>query len=394
MTKWYGNGYSEIPFAWHIDNRDYDNSYTWTIDYQTEVFCQPQEIEYIVERLEYILWQIVKSEDKLLKDISIIPLEEQKKLLLDFNNTAAAYPKDKCVHELFTEQAKRTPERTALVFEDKKFTYRELDEMSNSLAVSLRDRGVGRGDKVAVLLKRNEAVILTQLAVLKNGAVFIPVDSRYPKERIKYILDESKAKIIIKNADNPLVFENMCNIEQIDMTGISDIVNADANPEDICYIIFTSGSTGKPKGCTLTGKGLVNFCINNNILESCNRLDRQVCISVNTISFDFFIAESLMPLLNGYTVVLTSEEESTNQALFKETVLKTQANIIQTTPTRYKLYFDDKEDISYTKQFDVMVASGEALPFDLLKKFVKMRQVISVIWIKTDFLLLLDGRRI
>ena len=207
---------------------------------------------------------------------------------------------------------------------------------------------------VAVLLDRDEKVILAQLAVLKIGAVFIPIDSRYPEERIKYILSESGAKAIFKNADNELVVPQARNIEDLSMTPTAFIEHPLVDARDTCYIIFTSGSTGKPKGCTLTNRGLVNFCRNNNILKTCNMLDRQICISVNTVSFDYFIAESLLPLTNGYTVVLASEEESVDQDRFINLAVSIQANIIQTTPTRFKLYFDEKRDLSFMQQFDVI----------------------------------------
>lgn len=304
-----------------------------------------------------------------ISDISVFSDAEYQKVVYDFNDTAMDYPQDECVYELFEQQAKRTPDKTALIFADKSYTYQQLDELSNGLAVSMRGLGIRQGDMVAVLLNRDEKVVLAQLAVLKIGAVLIPIDSRYPEDRIKYILSESGAKIIFKNADNGLALPQARNIEDLDITPTASIEHSPVDAGDTCYIIFTSGSTGKPKGCTLTNRGLVNFCRNNNILETCNKLDRQICISVNTISFDYFIAESLLPLSNGYTVVLASEEESVNQEQFVNLAVSTQANIIQTTPTRFKLYFDEKRDLSFMRQFDMIVTSGEALPLELLNTF-------------------------
>lgn len=367
-TKWYSNGYSEIPFVLHIDNRDGNNSHTLNVDFQTDVFWE-EEVDYIIKRLEYILEQIIENGDVLIRNIGIVPEQEWKKVIYEFNDTYIEYPKDRCVHELFSEQAEKTPDKIALVFEDKKFTYRQLDEMSDSLAYFLKEKGVRQGDKVAVFLDRDEKVILMQIVVLKLGAIFIPIDSRYPRERIDYILSETNAKVIVKNEENAMSFSNECNINEWQFTKENKFTSVKVNPDDICYIIFTSGSTGVPKGCTLTNRGLVNFCKNNNILKTCNRLESQVCVSVNTISFDFFIAESLLPLANGYTIVLASDKESTDQKLFADLVTKNKVNIIQTTPTRYRLYFSKQRDISYTKQFEIIVTSGEALQLDLLRSF-------------------------
>lgn len=172
-TEWYSNGYSEVPFTLHVDNRDREDTYILTVDYQVEVFRQSKEIELILERLEYIARQILENDSVLVKEISILPEVEEKRILCEFNNTAMDYPRDKCVHELFMEQAEKTPDKIAVVFEEKEITYRELDEMSNGLANTLRERGIRRGDFVGVLLERDEKVIMVQLAVLKLGAVFI-----------------------------------------------------------------------------------------------------------------------------------------------------------------------------------------------------------------------------
>lgn len=323
-------------------------------------------IDNLFAAYEKVLAQLTTEK---ISDISVLSESEYQRVVYDFNDTAVDYPQDECVYELFERQAKRTPNKTALIFAGKRYTYQQLDELSNGLAVSMRGLGIRQGDMVAVLLNRDEKVVLAQLAVLKIGAVLIPIDSRYPEDRIKYILSESGTKIIFKNADNGLVLPQARNIEDLDITPTVFVEHPPVNAGDTCYIIFTSGSTGKPKGCTLTNRGLVNFCRNNNILETCNKLDRQICISVNTISFDYFIAESLLPLANGFTVVLASEEESVNQEQFINLAVSTQANIIQTTPTRFKLYFDEKRNLSFMRQFDVIVTSGEALPLELLNTF-------------------------
>ena len=328
--------------------------------------------EQLMDKLAQVYIRILEQFNKQnIAEIDILFKEERQLILDKFNDTAVPYPKEKCVHEMFIEQAEKTPNQTALVFENQKFTYQELDEMSNSLAHFLREKGVKKSDKVAVLLNRDENVVIAQLAVLRLGAVFIPIDSRYPRERVTYILEESHAKLIVKNAANEMQLENSCEIEEWERKKQNDVINENIDADEICYIIFTSGSTGKPKGCTLTHRGIVNFCINNNILASCRTLEEQNCVSVNTISFDFFIAESLLPLLNGYTVILADEWQSTNQEAFAKLVKDRRVNIVQTTPTRYQIYFDENKDMSFAKQFEVIVTSGEAFSKELLDKFLK-----------------------
>ncbi len=167
-TRWYSNGFSEVLFAFHIDNRDSADCYTMTMDYQTEVFRQPEEIELITERILFVIDQIIENSNITIKDINIVPAAEYQKLVYEFNDTAVDYPKDKCVHELFVEQVQRTPDKIALVFEDKKFTYKQLDEMSNSLAHYLREEiGIKPNDVVPIIAKRSWHIIVAMLVFLK-----------------------------------------------------------------------------------------------------------------------------------------------------------------------------------------------------------------------------------
>ena len=331
------------------------------LEYRTEL-VNAYLAEHIAQCYENILLQMAEKE--YLDEIDVLSSEEYQRIIHQFNDTKVDYPRNKCVHELFMEQVKKTPDAIAVVFEEKEITYQELDEMSNGLAIALKEKGIKKNDLVGVLLERDEKVIIVQIAVLKLGAVFIPIDRRYPEERIQYIIDNCNVSFIIKNQDKLIKYKNTIDIESLEYETCNKIESVKIETEEGCYIIFTSGSTGKPKGCILTNKGLANFCRNNNILETCNRLQKRIAVSVNTISFDFFIAESLLPLVNGYTVVLANEEESVKQELFANLIKKTGANIIQTTPTKYKMLLANKTDI---QQFDIFVSSGEALTFELYK---------------------------
>lgn len=213
---WYTNGYSEVPFVLHIDNRDGNNSHTLNVDFQTEIF-QEEEVDYIINRLEYILEQIAENGDKLIRNIGIIPEQEWKKVVYDFNDTYVEYPRDKCVHELFMEQAEKTPDKIALVFEDKKFTYRQLDEMSNSLAHFLREKGVKPNDVVPIIAKRSWHVIIAILGILKAGGAYMPIDPAYPDDRINYMLSEINIDFALTyHLDKENFMQNLIDLSQID----------------------------------------------------------------------------------------------------------------------------------------------------------------------------------
>ena len=118
--------------------------------------------------------------------------------MLDFNCTYGEYSREKCVHELFAEQAERTPQKTALVFENKSFSYRELEEMSNSLAFLLRENGIGSDTVVPILAKRSWHILVAMLGVLKAGGAYMPVSPDYPAERIEHMIEISRAKLVLQ----------------------------------------------------------------------------------------------------------------------------------------------------------------------------------------------------
>lgn len=370
-TKWYSNGASEVPFVIHIDNRDEKDGYTINVDYQTTVFKEEKEVLYIIERLEYILNQIIENSTQTLKELCIVPQPELIQVLEKFNDTYIEYPREKCVCELIKNQAIQYPENIALINRDKAFTYRQVDEKSDALAQKLIHLGVTKGDVVGAYLDRTEYVIFSQLAVLKAGGVFLPIDHRYPKDRIDFMLEDCQVRFVLSD-ENLSGQWNVSYLNLLDYDFEDSLVNAvTVEPTAPCYIIYTSGSTGKPKGCVLLQQGITNFCQNNNILPYAEQLGHQTVISVNTISFDFFIAESLLPLVNGWTVVLATEEESSNKQQFQTLVEQTKANIIETTPTRLEIYTKNEGIGSYFHQFEMVVSSGEALSeqlYELLKR--------------------------
>ena len=375
-TKWYSNGYSEVPFVVHIDNRDDNNTHTINIDYQTAVFKDEREVEYIVSRLEYILSQIVNETSTDIKEIDIIPQEEKKLVLEQFNDTYVEYPREKCVHELFTEQARKTPDKIALVFEDEKFTYKQLDEMSNSLAHYLREKGVKRNDIVPIIARRSWHVIVAMLGIMKAGGAYMPVSPEFPIERVRYMFETANVKIALTygyNVEEKNTYFKDKKIETIGLDSIdysANIVELEnySQSEDLCYIIFTSGSTGQPKGVSVKHHNVVNYIHN----DSCNLCVKSISgnykriVSVTNIIFDIFVTESLLPLLNGLTIYMANDEEIMSQSKLSKLIIENNIEVLQTTPTKMRSYLIDKNKLEYLSVLKTIILGGEALPKELV----------------------------
>ncbi len=371
-TNWFNNGFSEVPFTFHIDNRDSSDRYTITIDYQTEVFPQEDEIYLISERIMLILNQIVSDKDILLKDISILPDAEYHRTIVEFNNTDLYYPKDKCVHELFFEQVKNTPDKVALVFENEKFTYRRLDLMSDSVAHYLRKSGIKPDDVIPIIANRSPYIIVAMLGVIKSGGAYMPVSTSYPKERIEYMLETAGAKLALTfgYSSGKIKEIPLGSFDYSSSTGHIQNINCS---DDLCYVIFTSGSTGKPKGVAVTHKNVVNYCADNkfNVCSKIIREDNQSIVSVTNFIFDIFVTESILPLLNGIKIYLASEDQIVSQKQLGRLITDSGAEIIQTTPTKMRSYLFDKNDLEYLSVLKTIILGGEEFPSDLYDELRK-----------------------
>lgn len=370
-TKWYSNGSSEVPFALHIDDRDGSNEYTLTVDYQTDIFREDVEIELIIDRLEYILEQITENSTRFIKDVCIIPKQEFKKLIFEFNDTHANYQKDKCVHELFFDQVNKTPDKPALIYENKEFSYRQLNELTNSLAHFLRKAGVKPNDVVPIMAERSWQIIVAMLGILKAGGAFMSIDITHPIERIKYILKSTKPKMILvsnmeiqtgvidklNSAKNTII-----DLSKFDFSDNCENIENVNHPDDLCYVIYTSGSTGTPKGLSICHRNGVNFCnknhfnVNNKIISSADT----VFLSITNTIFDMFITELFIPLTSGMTILFANEQEASMGEPLELLCKKRHPNIIETTPTKLKMLLSSGTFTSISN-FKAIILGGEPL---------------------------------
>ena len=371
-TEWYSNGYSETPLELHIDNRDSTSRYTVTVDYQTELFCSFAEIELLVNRIVGIIRQVISAPDTTVEQLDILTESEKQKVVYDFNDTAVNYPRDKCVHELFSEQAAKTPDKVALIFEDKQFTYKQLDEMSNSLAHYLREKGVKPNDVVPIIAKRSWHIIVAMLGILKAGGAYMPVDPAYPKDRIDYMFEIAQSNIAVVYR-----YERNVSIETVDLGNFDFACNTQkisniTLPDDLCYIIFTSGSTGNPKGVSVCHYNVVNFTLNTpksifqrNLIDKCD-----IVLSINSFSFDISLQEIHLPLLNGKCIVIINDIYSPNISDNYSFNSRYQYGLI-ITPTKIKYYMQNKSFCEALKYFKIIMCGAEIFPISLVNEIKK-----------------------
>ncbi len=372
-SSWVGNNFISDDIDIHLydmnDTGDINIAYDYLISkYSIDDICS------IHARFLYIINQVLENNDITLNEIEIVTPDEKKKILYDFNNTSADYPRDKTITQLFEEQVEKTPDNIAVVFENQKLTYRELNEKANSLACYLRENGIERNNIVGIMVKRSLEMIVSILAVLKAGACYIPIDPEYPQDRIEYMLNNSNTKLLLtfKRLENKVTFDNKLFVEldnELYNSNKDNLININ-KPDDLAYIIYTSGSTGKPKGVMLKHSNINNF-----IQGMCNVVDfnsEKTIVSVTTISFDIFVLESLLPLEKGLKIVIANENEQNDARLFNSLCLENNVNIIQTTPSRFQVLISNSNELNYLESITDILVGGESFPKMLLEKLQQL----------------------
>ncbi|HEY9724993.1 MAG TPA: condensation domain-containing protein, partial [Chroococcales cyanobacterium] len=266
--------------------------------------------------LKTLLEGMVTHPEQRLMDLPLLTAAEQHQLLVEWNNTQADYPHDACIHQLFEAQVERTPDAVAVVFKDKRLTYRELNAKANQLAHYLRSLGVKPDTLVAISVERSLEMVVGFLGILKAGGAYVPVDPAYPHDRRAYQLQDSQTAIVLTLerlvASLP---EHKAQVvcldsdwEVISQHSQENPVN-ETTPGNLAYLIYTSGSTGKPKGAMVTHQGMVN----QNVViakqlswEKSDRADR--VLQFSSISFDIIVAEMFPALICGAAVILRTGE--------------------------------------------------------------------------------------
>lgn len=315
-----------------------------TVDYNTHLYGKTT-IKRIIGFYTDLLSASLAAPNLKIADISLLSGPEKKRLLVDFNNTRADYDSHMPIHELFRRQVEKTPGNTAVLEADslRKLSFRELNENADRLAGLLIERGVGRGTVVPVMGQRKIEIITGILAILKAGGAYLPIDATSPPDRIKFILRDSSATIILtqrhlidRNKDIFQILEEK-NILTFDEESIyrgeSIETGNDSRPIDPAYVIYTSGSTGIPKGVLISHRSVVNY-----IAWAAKTYVRDEPLNFplySSISFDMTVTSLFTPLLTGSTLVLYGGDYG--QFLLEKIIEENKVGVVKVTPSHLKL---------------------------------------------------------
>ncbi len=263
----------------------------------------------MVGHFQTLLEGLVANPDQKLSHIPLLSAAEQNQILVEWNKTQANYPQDLCLHELFEQQVVKTPNAVAVVFEDQRLTYSELNTKANQLAHYLQSLGVGPEVLVGVCVERSIEMLVGILGILKAGGAYVPLDPAYPITRLSFMLSDSQASVLLTQAQLlsklPLHQARVVVLDS-DWNEIAqlspDNCVSQVTPENLAYVIYTSGSTGNPKGVAIEHQSPVTL-----VHWAQSVFTPQQCAGVlasTSICFDLSVFELFVPLSCGGKVIL------------------------------------------------------------------------------------------
>jgi amino acid adenylation domain-containing protein len=371
---------------------------------------------------EHLLQSIAADPGQRLSNLSLLGHDERKQLLTEWNYTEMDFPRDKCVHELVAAQAGATPDAVAVVCGSQSLTYRELDRRANQLANYLRNLGLGPESLVAIGMERSLEMMVALLGALKAGAAYVPLDPSYPAERLQFMLDDSRASILLtRSLDSFPISHNEPNNRTAAVLGGSNLNNqagmsfsnagttspigrvrasssdkqenievgkivrpihldtdwpeisrepedaprVEMTPENLAYVIYTSGSTGNPKGVQIPHRAVVNFLYS--MQREPGLASTDTLLSVTSVSFDIAALEFFLPLTVGARVALATKEEIFDAARMKTLLCESGATVMQATPS----FWEFLVDAGWTGDRHLKIlCGGEALSRELAEQLL------------------------
>ncbi|AOY84552.2 non-ribosomal peptide synthetase [Moorena producens JHB] len=359
--------------------KETEGKLTLSWQYNTELF-KSDSIRRMLGNWQTLLQGMIANPEQSISTLPLLTEAERQQLLVEWNDTSADYPQDKCIHQLFEEQAERTPDGVAVVFEQEQLTYRELNQRSNQLAHYLQELGVGPEVLVGICVERTHLMLVGLLAILKAGGAYVPLDPAYPQERLAYMLEDAQAPVLLTHSSLVTNQESLvADKEQLTIVCLDtdwELISqqsqgnthSDVKPENLAYTIYTSGSTGKPKGVQIPHQSVVNFL--KSMAQRPGLRSKDTLVAVTTISFDIAGLELYLPLSVGAKIVLVSREVASSGQLLGKLIKDCEATVMQATPaTWYLLLASGWEGIPGLK----ILCGGEALPNELADQLLERK---------------------
>ncbi|MBO9703698.1 MAG: amino acid adenylation domain-containing protein, partial [Sporocytophaga sp.] len=362
VSPYQGNTAVISKFDFTFNFTDLGNELSFDLEYNSDIYSEEMATQ-LADHLVELMKTVVKKPTLEILKLEYLTESEKENLLVKFNNTAVNYPQDKTVIDLFEEQVLVSPDSIALIFEEKEFSYNDLNKKSNQLAHYLRDNyKVKPNELIGVELEKSEWAVISILAVLKSGAAYVPIDPIYPKDRKEYMYEDSRCKLILDEKELKKIKDQIGNysIENLNVVNI---------PNDLAYLIYTSGTTGNPKGVMIEHNSLFDYVCTFERIFQINRSDR--FIQQSSFSFDTHIEEIYPVLIKGGIILMGRNGGQDIQEL--QTLIEEKgATIISTTP----LVFSELNNCNLNlSNLRLMISGGDVFNASYVSNFLNKIEI-------------------
>ena len=282
-----------------------------SVEYSSELFDE-STIARLQAHYEKLLAEILADPEQRIWALPLLSADEQRQFA-KWNCTEAAYPEEKCIHEMFEEQAERTPEGLAVDYAGQQLSYGELNRRANQLAHYLRTLGVGPDVLVGICVERSLDMVVGLLGILKAGGAYVPLDPEYPRERLRYMLEDAKAPVLLAQQQfRALLVDTKARVVCLDSAWDKAVRSSTENqkpavgPDNLAYVIYTSGSTGNPKGVMIQQRSVANLIAWHQRVYKISPTDRAT--QVSALAFDAAVWEIWPYLVSGASVWIANPE--------------------------------------------------------------------------------------
>ena len=272
-----------------------------SFEYAADLFRR-DTIERMSQHLQNLLSAVISNPASRLSDLPMLSDREEEQLVVAWNATRKDYERERCIHDLFAEQAESSPEGIALLFEDQKLTYRELDRRSSQLAAHLRALGIGPDKVVGLCLERSVDLVIGLLGILKAGGAYLPLDPSYPAKRLSSLMADAKPAALVTSTQLSIELDGS-KVERVHLDSLTSTESDVSSPtsgavaQNLAYVIYTSGSTGEPKGVAVTHQSVIAMITWARQCFTDSELGRVA--ATTSVSFDLSVFEILVPLCTG-----------------------------------------------------------------------------------------------
>jgi amino acid adenylation domain-containing protein/non-ribosomal peptide synthase protein (TIGR01720 family) len=280
----------------------------------------------------HLLQGMVSDSQQRISDLPLLESAEYQRIVHDWNRADESFPQDLCIHELISQQVAANPTALAVTFAAKQLTYAELDHQANRLAHRLIELGVGPEDRVCVAMQRSDNLLVALLAVLKAGGAYVPLDPDYPAERVAYMLEDSRALVLLTEQSVAATLTVTADTQVLLMDDRawaaypSSAPMTRVTPDNLAYVIYTSGSTGKPKGVAIAHRNVLALIDWSKSVYS--REDIQGVLASTSVCFDLSVWELFVTLANGGSVIIAR-----NALELPQLPARDQVRLINTVPS-------------------------------------------------------------